>query len=277
MSGNDFTKVSQGNAIVVQASANVVASNSNTFGPRAGINSASTSYALQQWRTLTGLDSASTVVPFWWDMTTVSGATIVDKNGSSLPMTLTGSPTVGADGVVFPNSASVYGYTGATSYPMAGNHPFTHTILVKWTTLPVSGTASNASSFGVNAANQNFTFYRLVTSNTKITSSFGGSGALTSVAAIGAGTWAVLAGVYDGTNFSLYVNGVLDSSVAYSSANISGANGFWAGLYIASFQPLIGVMASYQWVPYAYDATGVTSQYAALKAYYNGKGTISLP
>jgi len=162
---------------------------------------------------------STTFTPFWTD---ISG------NGNT--GTLVNGPTYnGANyGSIAFDGGDDYGSVSCAQF-QSGNNPLTLECWVKW-----SGNGANTNNiiFGYGAdtaANQVPVLY--VSSNI-FSFNFGSGAGNVNSSTISTNTWYHVVGTYDLTSTKIYVNGILQNTTSYSSANVilSGSNGTNAGI-----------------------------------------------
>lgn len=147
-----------------------------------------------------------------------SGTTWTDLSGNNINGTLTNGPTFNsANGgsIVFDGSDD-YCIFDTTSFP-SGNSPFTMEVFVKKnvvTTVPIF-------AYGRDQVGGNSIPVLLLYSSNLIGLTFGSTtGDVFSTTALSSGVWYHVCASYTTSQTKIYVNGVLENSTNYSSANV---------------------------------------------------------
>lgn len=161
-----------------------------------------------------------------------SGTTWNDVSLNNSTATLVNGPTF------VTNSIQVDGIDDYVIFDVSrfssGNSPFTMDIVFRW-----NGTTPNTTmiGYGRDDGPNRVPNISVLTGGT-ITFNFGSNSALVnSTTTLAANVWVNCTAVYSGTQSLLYINGVLNNSISYSSANVdlnnnvNGTNGCLAALF----------------------------------------------
>ncbi len=153
-----------------------------------------------------------------WHMNEASG-NVLDSSGNGNTGTPTGTTVVTGllgNARSFNGTSDYIKKTSMSSQP-TGNSPIT---LSAWFYSNSLSGARVISSVGVDGGSP--TAYGIYTNGSNAVASFASSnGIATGTITLQTGQWYFIVGVYDGSTNKVYVNGVLDKSVSYSSANLS--------------------------------------------------------
>jgi hypothetical protein len=146
------------------------------------------------------------------------GTTWTDLTGRGNTGTLTGGPTYSSTngGSIVFNGSTQYAPIGTSAFPF-GSSAGTLSCWAKTNT--ISGSFSWIVSYGTPGAGQS----RFLGINAS-TYYFGGYGDDITASGVPANTWINMVGVYDGTNASMYINGVLVSGPTAKSWNAVASN-----------------------------------------------------
>lgn len=147
-----------------------------------------------------------------------SGTTWTDLSGNGVNGTLTNGPTFNSanGGSIFLDNVDDYVIFNTTTFP-AGNSPFTMEIMFN----SVSNNSRPMFSYGRDQGGGNACpILAVLTSNKSILTFGSNTGDVLSNTTIITGTWYHMCGVYTTTQTQMYINGVLENTTNYSSANV---------------------------------------------------------
>src|SRR3989344_7863713 len=179
----------------------------------------------------------------YWAFEEQSGTTAGDSSGNGNNGTLTNGPTWVTGKV----GSGALSFDGINSYVSMGNTndaPPTFT-LSSWVNHAIPQT--NVGVVGKHTAGNGYyfsTFYNSVTGARKIQLVINGT-TISSNASFPEGAWTHVLGMFDGTNASIYINGVLDKTLAVSAPNSTSANFFVGAQNTTRFSGLIDEVRMY--------------------------------
>lgn len=161
-----------------------------------------------------------------------NGTTWNDLSGNNTTSTLTNGPTFSNDsgGSIVFDGNNDYAILSSSNF-QSGNNSFSMGCWFKW-----NGNGTNAQNimfgYGNDATGNNKCSLIAVVSNLFHFEFGGATGKVTSTTTIATGSWYYGFMTYDGNYTRAYLNGKLENTTAYSSANVqlSGYNGVTAGI-----------------------------------------------
>lgn len=161
-----------------------------------------------------------------------SGTAWNDLSGNNTTATLTNSPTFVSSSIQF-DAVDDYCIFDVSQFS-SGNSPFTIDTVFRW-----SGTSPNYAviGYGRDDGPNRVPNISVLTGGT-ISFNFGSNSAIVnSTTTLPTNTWVSCTAIYSGTQSLLYINGILNNSINYSSANVdlnngvNGTNGCLAALF----------------------------------------------
>ena len=207
----------------------------------------------------------------YWRLGDGSGTTMADSSGNSRNGTYTGSPSFGVGGLLVGDTDTAVSLNGSSQY---GNvsvallpNPTT-AISVEALIQPSGGAGTYRSFIARDFVGTNGPFRLRINNANKLEWLVWHSGitVLTSATSIVVGTTYHVVATYDGANMNLYINGLLDATVAATGALNTASEDFWVGKYQAG-ELFPGVIDEVSYYHTALSATRVAAHFNASQAH----------